>query len=112
NTSAKGGQPTGTTALATDLRIRETASPRRKTCTSCPASDSASPWRKGKAALVGSSDPHALFIMILSLGVPVVAGAEAVAAMNGSATRLRRKDRRIISGVGLLGSFWFGLTRQ
>jgi len=29
-TSERGGQPTGTTALATDFRIRDTASPRRK----------------------------------------------------------------------------------
>src|SRR6266705_7185708 len=33
-TSATGGQPTGTTALATDFLIRDTASPRRNICTS------------------------------------------------------------------------------
>jgi hypothetical protein len=34
--------------------------------------------------------------MILSFEEFVAAGTEAVAARNGSATRLRRKDRRII----------------
>src|SRR5215471_8444225 len=67
--SISGGHPTGTMAAATGLRITETASPRRKIWTECPASASASPWRKGKAALVGSSEPQALFIMILSGGL-------------------------------------------
>src|SRR5580698_7857114 len=43
-----------------------TASPSRKICTECPASDSARPCRKGSAALVGSSEPQALFIMMFS----------------------------------------------
>src|SRR5260370_22934948 len=65
NASLSGGQPTGTTALAVALRISEVASPRRKICTSWPASASASPCKKGNAALVGWSEPQALFIMIL-----------------------------------------------
>jgi hypothetical protein len=60
--SASGGHPTGTTALATGVRIRETASPSRKTWTSCPASANALAWRNGKAAFVGSSDPQALLM--------------------------------------------------
>ena len=64
--SLSGGQPTGRMALAMDLRIREVASARRKICTSCPASARASPCANGNAALVGSSGPHALFIMIFS----------------------------------------------
>src|SRR5215813_13867703 len=59
--SANGGQPTGTTAFATGSRIRETASPRRKICASWPASASAFACRNGNAALVGSSEPQALF---------------------------------------------------
>jgi hypothetical protein len=65
--SSNGGQPTGTTAGAADLRISETASPSRKIWTECPASESASPWRKGNAAFVGSSEPQALFIITLSV---------------------------------------------
>jgi hypothetical protein len=68
-TSETGGQPTGTTASATDRRMSPTASPSRKIWTSCPASANAWPWEKGKAALVGSSEPQALFSMILS-GAP------------------------------------------
>src|SRR5439155_8339041 len=59
--SPNGGQPTGTTAAATGSRISDTASPRMKISTSCPASFNALACRKPKAALVGSSDPHALF---------------------------------------------------
>src|SRR6202008_9297 len=62
--SLSGGQPTGRIAFAMDFRIKEVASARRKICISCPASASASPCAKGNAALVGSSGPHALFIMI------------------------------------------------
>src|SRR6266567_5557520 len=39
--SAKGGHPTGTTAFATQLRMRDTASPSRKIWTSCRDSASA-----------------------------------------------------------------------
>jgi hypothetical protein len=45
--------------------------------------------------------------MILSFEEFVAAGTEAVAAMNGSATRLRRKDRRIIR---LCSIGWFVLV--
>src|SRR5439155_15418698 len=64
--SASGGHPTGTTAFATGFRINETASPSRKTWTSWPAAANALAWRNAKAALVGSSDPHALFTRTLS----------------------------------------------
>lgn len=60
--SASGGHPTGTTASETQLRISPTASPSMKICTSWLASAKALAWRKGNAALVGSSDPHALLI--------------------------------------------------
>src|SRR5215475_1825218 len=96
-TSASGGEPTGTTALATDFRIRETASPRRKICTTWPASESASPSRKGNAAFVGSSDPHALFMRIFSfVGLALAAGTAAAAAKSGQAASFLRNDRRII----------------
>src|SRR5215470_7945225 len=58
--SARGGQPTGTTAFATGSRISDTASPSRKICAWYPASASAFACRNAKAALVGSSEPHAL----------------------------------------------------
>lgn len=54
----------GTIALATGFRITETASPSKNICTEWPASESASPCRKGNADFVGSSDPQALFITI------------------------------------------------
>ncbi len=63
--SAKGGQPTGTTAFAIGSRIKPTASPRRKICTSWPASASALACKNGKAAFVGSSEPHALLTRTL-----------------------------------------------
>src|SRR5215813_15089640 len=50
---ASGGQPTGTTASDTQLRISPTASPNRKICTSWPASAKALACRKGNAAQVG-----------------------------------------------------------
>src|SRR5437588_8995167 len=97
-TSARGGQPTGTTALATDFRIKDTASPRRNIWTSWPASESTSPCRKGNAAFVGSSEPQALFRRIFSLVEFVVAaGTAAAAAKSGTATSFLRNDRRIIS---------------
>src|SRR5438477_1333002 len=96
-TSARGGQPTGTTALATDFRINETASPRRNIWTSWPASESTSPCRKGNAAFVGSSEPQALFMRIFSLvELVVAAGTTAAAAKNGAAASVLRNDRRII----------------
>jgi hypothetical protein len=58
--SARGGQPTGTTALATALRIIETASPSKKICGEWPPRANAFACRKAKAAFVGSSDPQAL----------------------------------------------------
>lgn len=61
----RGGQPTGMMESTVALRIRCVASPVRKVWTSCPASARASPCRKGTEARVGSSDPQALFIMIL-----------------------------------------------
>ena len=64
--SLRGGQPTGMIWSAVAFRIKYVASPVRKICTSWPASTSASPCRNGNDALVGSSDPHALFIMTLS----------------------------------------------
>jgi len=62
--SLNGGQPTGRIAFAIDFRSKEVASASRKICTSWLASASTSPCAKGNAALVGSSGPHALFIMI------------------------------------------------
>src|SRR5262245_64765922 len=72
--SARGGQPTGTMALATGARMMETASPRMKTFTSCPASASALACAKPKAALVGSSDPHALFTRTFISALPAHQG--------------------------------------
>src|SRR5690349_17241868 len=92
--STRGGHPTGTIALATALRMTETASPRRKICTECPASESAKPWRKGKAAFVGSSEPQALFIMMLSF-LGEGCWDAAVTANAGRARRLERNDRRM-----------------
>jgi hypothetical protein len=64
--SLSGGQPMGKIVSTVALRIRYVASPVRKMRTSWPASAKARPCRKGNDALVGSSDPQALFIMILS----------------------------------------------
>src|SRR5580704_17446746 len=89
--SCSGGQPTGTTAAATDLRMSETASPRRNIWTECPASESASPCRNGKAALVGSSEPQALFIITLS-DLCVGSWPQDVMPRRGRATSWRRKD--------------------
>src|ERR1700722_1022013 len=101
---ARGAQPTGTTASASLLRIKPTASPSRKIWTEWPASESASPWRNGNAALVGSSDPQALFIMMLrGFLLPADAGACApdaesklANAISGNAASCERKDRRDI----------------
>src|SRR5215469_10887749 len=68
---ASGGQPTGTTASDTQLRISPTASPNRKICTSWPASAKALACRKGNAALVGSSDPQALLIKTVLMFPPL-----------------------------------------
>src|SRR6476620_21313 len=96
-TSPRGGQPTGTTALATDFRIKDTASPRRNIWTSWPASERASPCRKGNAAFVGSSEPQELFMRIFSLVEFVVAaGPAAAAATSGTAASFRTNDRRTI----------------
>src|SRR6266851_7401616 len=91
--SPTGGHPTGVTALASVFRISPTASPSRKICTSCPASASASPCRKGNAALVGSSEPHALFIMILS-GLRVACPpSKRPAEAKGNAANCANRDR-------------------
>jgi hypothetical protein len=60
--SASGGQPSGTTASATGLRISDTASPSKKIWTLWPASANALACKKGKAAFVRSSEPHGLLI--------------------------------------------------
>jgi hypothetical protein len=65
--SLSGGHPTGNIAAKVALRIRYVASPVRKICTSCPASARANPCAKTNEALVGSSEPQALFIMTLSV---------------------------------------------
>src|SRR5688572_13652616 len=67
--SARGGQPTGTTAFATGSRMSETASPSRKICASWPASAGAFACRNGNAALVGSSEPRALFTRTFMAGL-------------------------------------------
>src|SRR6185437_5096697 len=99
---ARGGQPTGTTASASLVRINPTASPNRKICTEWPASANARPWRNGKAAFVGSSDPQALFIMMLSRFPPPGDGADCApdaesklaSAISGNAANCERNDRR------------------
>src|SRR5215472_7315188 len=68
---ASGGQPTGTTASDTQLRISEAASPNRKICTSWPASAKALACRNGNAALVGSSEPQALLIRTVLMFPPL-----------------------------------------
>src|SRR3981081_980927 len=98
--SPTGGHPTGVTALASVFRINPTASPSRKICTSCPASASANPCRKGNAALVGSSEPQALFITILSGLRAPCPPREPPAETKGSAANFANRDRnsrRIIS---------------
>src|SRR5258705_7637376 len=95
-TSPRGGQPTGTTALTTDFRIKDTASPRRNIWTSWPASESTSPCRKGNAAFVGSSEPQALFMRFSLVEFVVAAGTAAAAAKSGTAASFLRNDRRII----------------
>src|ERR1700680_2849673 len=95
--SLSGGQPTGKIAVTMDLRSNEVASARRKIWTSWPASASPSPCAKGNAALVGSSGPHALFIMILSFFDGACACAcVAPSAKNGKLARRERRDRRIM----------------
>src|SRR5579872_1557421 len=100
--STSGGQPIGTIAVATGFLITDTASPSRNICTVWPASERARPCRNGNADLVGSSEPQALFIMMLSLR----AGCGAAAAMprKGKASAWDKKDRRAIS---LLGCVWW-----
>lgn len=74
--SASGGHPIGLTASTVDLRIRYVASPVRKICTSCPASESARACANTNAARVGSSVPQPPRIMIFSF---CLAGAGACA---------------------------------
>jgi hypothetical protein len=92
--SKSGGQPTGTTACATDARINEVASPSRKICTLCPASASALPCRNAKAALVGSSEPQALLNMILRGFFGSSAVAAAAPAKIGRKASRESKPRR------------------
>src|SRR5262249_20753811 len=73
--SASGGQPTGTTALATQVRINETPSPSKQICTSCPAAANAFACRNGNAAFVGSSEPQALLIRTLLMLASQVAAS-------------------------------------
>src|SRR6202795_4609283 len=91
--SLSGGQPTGKIAETMDLRSNEVASARRKICTSWPASASTSPCANGNAALVGSSDPQALFIMIFSFLDGDCAG-DALQAVNGRLASRERRSRR------------------
>src|SRR5271166_223974 len=62
STSRNGGQPTGTIASASEVRISDTASPSKNMSTSWPASANALACRNGKVALVESSDPQALLM--------------------------------------------------
>src|SRR5437588_1771952 len=96
-TSPRGGQPTGTTALATDFRIKDTASPRRNIWISYAVFCLKKKSRKGNAAFVGSSEPQAFFMRIFSLVEFVVAtGTAAAAAKSGTAASFLRNDRCII----------------
>src|SRR5258708_16079361 len=83
--------------------MTETASPSKNICTEWPASESASPCRNGNAAFVGSSDPQALFIMILS-GLCVACSLQAVMPRNGKAITCDRNDRRAME------TSWFSRT--
>src|SRR5260370_9250921 len=92
-----GGQPTGKIALTMDLRSSEVASASKKICTSCPASASKRPGAKRKGALVGSSGPHALFIMILSFfGGACTWACVAPSAKSGKLASRERSERRIM----------------
>lgn len=64
---AERGHPTGTIESATSSRITFTPSPSRKICTSCQSSANPFPCRNGKLALVGSSEPQALFNRIRAI---------------------------------------------
>src|SRR6202012_183539 len=88
----RGGEPTGVMAFRVASRIRLTPSPSKNICTSWPASASAFPWRKGKEALVGSSDPQALLIKIFNL---LSLRAE-VLPRKGNGSRFLKKSLRII----------------
>src|SRR6476469_2074363 len=77
--SASGGQPTGTTAAARALRIRETASPSRKICTEWPASANALACKNANAAFVGSSEPQAL-LMSKRIRPPLLVAQDVVGA--------------------------------
>lgn len=92
--SLRGGQPTGRIAFAVTLRISVVASARRKICTRCPASASTKPCANGNAALVGSSGPHAPFIMMFS-GFSD-SSALVLSARNGRAANCARNLRLAI----------------
>ena len=51
--------------------------------------------KEGEASLVGSSDPQALFMRILSFTRLVAAGTAAAAAKSGTAASFLKNDRRI-----------------
>ena len=72
--SDRGGHPTGVTEFIVSFLIKFTASPSKNICTSCPAAEKAFAWRKGKAALVDSSDPQALLIKIFIICDPALQG--------------------------------------
>ena len=79
-------------AFTMDFRIKDVASAKRKICTSWPASASASPCAKGNAALVGSSGPHALFIIIFN----GFFGSGVFNARKGKPANCARNERRAI----------------
>src|SRR5882724_7389081 len=97
--SPTGGHPTGVTASATIFRIRTTASPSNQIRTSCPASVRASPCENGKAALVGSSEPHALFIRILRVLCDAWLSAATPAITNGKAANWANRDKKILRAM-------------
>jgi len=82
----RGGHPTGMTASAMGVRMRETASPSKKICTSWPASAKALAWRKGNDACVGSFDPHALLINTFIALPLLVAGGHVMSQNTSSAS--------------------------
>src|SRR5262249_16219469 len=72
--SDRGGHPTGVTEFIVSFLITFTSSPSRKICPPCPASEKAFAWRKANAALVDSSDPHALLINTFIIRHPILRG--------------------------------------
>jgi hypothetical protein len=94
--SDRGGQPTGTTALATDFRISETASPRRRFELRGQLQKGRRREEKETPPLSDHPIPQALLSIIFNLPTLVpIAGAVAV-ANQGSAATWFRNDRRIM----------------